>query len=321
LFWWREKPIDIAPTVQTEEARPIYQKALAAERDGRMRRALKLYKDIYTDYPASSFSAQALYNAAVIRYNKKDWKKSFAAFQSILIYHPDFPKFNEIVEYQFKIALACADGIGIRFLFVIPSRAYNRAVEYFEIVIRNAPYSEFAPLALMNVALIRQYQNETVLAIDALDRLINAYPNSLLADDAYLSLAETFADLVQGPMYDQGATREAISYFEDFLILFSTNEQLARAEKGLAEMEDIYARSKLVIGEYYFKHRRWYQAAEIFFNEAITTAPDSEAAFTARGYIQQIETIRANWTPPDPKSPEQQKEKSFIGRLKDRVFS
>ncbi len=321
LFWWREAPIDISPTIQTEQARPVYQKAVAAERDGRMRRALRMYKEIYEEYPASSFTAQALFNSAVIRYDRKDWKKSFAAFQSILIYHPDFPQFNEIVEYQFKIALAQADGDGVRFMFVIPSRAYNRAVEYFEIVIRNAPYSDLAPLALMNVALIRQYQNEIAVAIDALDRLINSYPSSLLADDAYLSLAETFAELVQGPMYDQGATREAISYFEDFLILFSTNEELERAEKGLADMEDVYARSKLVIGQYYFKYRRWYQAAEIFFNEAITTAPDSESAFTARGYIEQIEAIRANWTPPDPTSPDQQKQKSFVSRLFKRFVS
>ena len=320
LRWWKDTRIDTPPAVQTEEARPIYQKALAAERDGSNRKALRLYKRIFMKYPASSYSAQALFNTGVIQYERKKWKKSFSAFQSILIYHPDFPQFNEILDYQFKIALAQAEGDGIRFMFVFPSRAYNRATEYFEIVIRNAPYSDMAPLALMNVALIWQYQGETALAIDALDRLINAYPSSLLADDAYLSLAETFADLVQGPEYDQGATREAISYFEDFLILFSDNQKVARAEKGLADMEDVYARSKLVIGEYYFKHRRWYQAAEIFFNEAITTAPDSPAAATARAYIEQIENIRANWTPPDPKSPEQKKQKSFIRRLFGKII-
>ena len=317
--FWREKPIDTAPAVQTEAARPIYQKALAAQQKGHNRRALGLYKKIYQKYPASNYSAQALFNTGVIQYERKKWKKSFFAFQAILIQHADFPRFNEIVEYQFRIALALADGNGVRFLFVLPSRSYNRSVSYFEIVIRNAPFSDLAPLALMNVALIHQYQHDTALAVDALDRLINSYPNSLLADDAYLSLAETFADLVQGPMYDQGATREAISYFEDFLILFSTNEKVGQAEKGLAEMEDVYARSKLVIGEYYFKHRRWYQAAEIFFNEAITTAPDSPAAVTARQYIQQIETIRANFTPPTPE--EQAKENGFIKRFLRRIAS
>jgi outer membrane protein assembly factor BamD len=294
---------------------------LDLEQRGSIRGAIKRYNRIFRKYPASDYSAQSLYSIGTLQYKRKKWKKSFSAFQTILIQHPDFPKFNELVEYQFRIALAHAEGDGIKFLFVFPSTARNASVAYFEIVVRNAPYSELAPLALMNVALIHQYEGNIAEAIDALDRLINNYPASLLADDAYLSLAETFAELVQGPMYDQGATREAISYFEDFLILFAENEKVARAEQGLAEMEDVYARSKLVIGEYYFKYRRWYQAAEIFFNEAITTAPDSPAADTARAYIAQIESIRANYVPPTPRDPaDAKKEQSFVGRLMNRFL-
>jgi outer membrane protein assembly factor BamD len=320
LMFWKDKPIDTSPGMQTEQARPYYEKGLEAQRAGKYRSALRSYKKIYKKYPASAYTAQSLYNTGVIQFERKKWKKSASAFQAVLIYHPDFPLFNEMIEYQFNIALAQAEGDGVRTVFFIPSRAYNRSVSYFELVIQNAPYSDLAPLALMNVALIHQYQNNTAEAIDALDRLINLYPQSLLADDAYLSLAETFATLVQGPEYDQGATREAISYFEDFLILFSQHQEVARAEQGLADMEDVYARSKLVIGEYYFKHRRWFQAAEIFFNEAITTAPDSPAAESARNYLDQIEAIRNNRPPPPENSPERQKEKSFIKRFTDAVI-
>lgn len=316
FLWFGKDPIDTSPAIQTEKAQPIYEAALAAERDGKLRRALRGYKKVYEKYPAAEFAGQALYNSGVIHFERKKWKQAFSMFQTILIYHPDFPQFNELVEYQFRIALANAEGDNVRLLYLIPYKALNRAVGYFEIVISNAPYSELAPLALMNVALIHQHKGQTAEAIDALDRLINNYPSSLLADDAYLSLAETFATLVQGPNYDQGATREAISYFEDFLILFSRNQDVERAEKGLAEMEDVYARSKLVIGQYYFKYRRWYQAAEIFFNEAITIAPDSAAAASAREYIARIEEIRANYpaTKETEASPERQKEKSFLSR-------
>jgi outer membrane protein assembly factor BamD len=320
FLWWGKKPIDTSPALQTDAAQPIYEEALAAEQAGRLNKALKKYRSISKKYPASDFAAQALYNSGVIQFKREKWKKSFQAFQDILIYHPDFPRFNELVEYQFRIALKLSEGKGGRFLGFLPMRSYNRAIGYFEVVIINAPYSDLAPLALMNVALIHQYKGNTAEAVDALDRLINNYPNSLLADDAYLSLAETFATLVQGPEYDQGATREAISYFEDFLILFSNNMEVARAEEGLAEMEDVYARSKLVIGRYYFKYRRWYQAAEIFLNEAITIAPDSPAAATAREYIARIEAIRENRPPPDESSPERIKEKSFIRRLSDRLI-
>ena len=322
-FFGKEKPIDIVPSKQTALARPIYEDAIKAQQKGHIRRAILKYNKIFKKYPASDYSAQALYNIGTIQYNRKKWKKSFSAFQTILIRHPDFPKFNELIDYQFRIAMAQAEGDGIKFLYLFPSTARNRSIAYFEIVINNAPYSELAPLALMNVALIHQYEGNIAEAIDALDRLINNYPSSLLADDAYLSLAETFAKLVQGPEYDQGATREAISYFEDFLILFAKNTEVARAETGLADMEDVYARSKLVIGEYYFKYRRWYQAAEIFFNEAITTAPDSPAAETARGYISQIENIRLNFAKQmqnNPQNPvEKKKEKSFIRRLYETV--
>jgi len=322
ILWWGKKPIDISPQVQTEMARPIYELALGYEGQGKKRTALKGYKKIFRKYPASVFAAQSLYNYAVIHYENKNWKKSFSAFQSILIYHADYPQFNELIEYQFNIALAHAEKNGVRFLFFIPYRALNRSVNYFELVVNNAPYSALAPLALINIASIHQYKGQIPQAIDALDRLINNYPNSLLADDAYLSLAETFATLVQGPHYDQGATREAISYFEDFLIIFSDNMDLARAEQGLADMEDVYARSKLVIGEYYFKYRRWYGAAEIFFNEAITTAPDSPAADTARDYIVEIEKLRADFAKmllegPPPTSKE---EESFIRRWMNRII-
>jgi len=323
FLWFGDDPIDTSPARQTELARPIYTEALAAQRAGQYQKALNGYQKISKKYPAADFAAQALYNSGVIQYGREKYKKAFAAFQSILIFHPDFPQFNELIQYQFRIALAYAEGDGARFLFLIPYRALNRSVGYFEIIINNAPYSDLAPLALMNVALIHQYKGQTAEAIDALDRLINNYPSSLLADDAYLSLAETFATLVQGPEYDQGATREAISYFEDFLILFSQNEALIRAEQGLAEMEDVYARSKLVIGEYYFKYRRWFQAAEIFFNEAITIAPESEAAESARTYLARIESIRANRPPPDPsaeETPSSRQEKSFVRRLLDTII-
>lgn len=323
ILWFKKDPIDRSPTRQTEEARPIYQKALAYQREGKSRRALAAYKDVFGKYPASDFAAQALYNSGIIYYERQKWRKSFTAFQTILAYHADFPLFNELVGYQFRIALAQAEGDGIRFLFVFPYKALNQAVEYFEVIVGNAPYSDYAPLALMNVALIHQYKGQTIEAIDALDRLINNYPGSLLTDDAYLNLAETFSTLVQGPEYDQGATREAISYFEDFLILYGDNESVQKAEEGLAEMEDVYARSKFVIGQYYFEHRRWYEAAEIFFNEAITTAPESDAANDARRQIERIAAIRENRAeaPVESRSPEDKaKEESFVRRLLKRII-
>ena len=47
-------------------------------------------------------------------------------------------------------------------------------------------------------------------------------------------------------------------------------------------MKSVLARSKMVIGDYYFKHRKNYKAAKVFYNEAITAYPDSAVATEAR---------------------------------------
>ena len=76
-------------------------------------------------------------------------------------------------------------------LWVIPGfKQYGKAIEQYELLVKNAPYSLYAPLALMNIALIAELRKDSELAIDALDRLINDYPQSMLAPDAYYNLAE-----------------------------------------------------------------------------------------------------------------------------------
>ena len=126
-------------------------------------------------------------------------------------------------------------------------------------------------------------------AIDALDRLINYYPQSMLASDAYYNTAQTYSSLVNGAEYDQGSTRQAISYYEDFLILFPQSSYLGEVESNLATMEDLLARSRLNLGDFFYNYRSNNTAALVFYNETITIAPESEAAEEARARIADIE--------------------------------
>lgn len=295
---------DLPAAEQTAEALAPYQRALDARANGHLRTAARNFKRVWNKFPGSDYAADSLYQYAEICFERRKWNESFFALQRLLQRHPDFPHFDTVVNYQFQIALKAAAGENIRWAYVIPFRAWERSVAYFEILIQNAPYSDLAPLALMNIALIHQYLGNTSRAVDALDRLINLYPESMLADDAYLELGNTFASLADGPLYDQGSTREAQSYYEDFLVLFPDHPKVKDGEEGLSEMRNAYAESKLVIGEYYYRHRNWYRAAEIFFNEAITLAPESESALKARAYLNRIEEYKKlaandpNFSPP-----------------------
>jgi outer membrane protein assembly factor BamD len=144
-------------------------------------------------------------------------------------------------------------------------------------------------LALMNAARGYKDIHETEAAIDALDRMINTYPRSVLTPDAYLKIAQTHASLVDGPAYDQASTKNAITYYEDYMILFPGDASMATAEKGLANMKKVLALSKMTLADYYFKYRHNYQGAKVFYNEAITVYPGSEVATQARAKLVLVE--------------------------------
>src|ERR1043166_8377274 len=275
-------------------------KARAAEEDGSRRSAVKTYQSVAKRYPNSIYAPEALYRSARLRLSLKLYNKAFDDFQQVLGRYPNTRRFNEIVGEQYRIASALLDGARGRMLFgLLPGfRPRDKAIEYFETILANAPYSDYAPLALMNVARGHQKLGNTEEAIDALDRMINSYSQTLLAPDAYLKLAQTHASLVDGPYYDQASTKESITYFTDFMLLFPSDANVSAAEKGLDNMKTMLAESKMKIGDFYFYKRSNFKAARVFYNEAITAYPESAIAQRAKNRLAEVEAKAAKQLAP-----------------------
>ncbi len=272
----------------------LMNRARAAEERGSARSAIKDYQRVTRRYVNSLYASEAYYRMAHLRLGRQEYFKAFEAFQTIVVRYPNTSRFNEIIGEQYRIASALLDGARNRMLGFIPGfKAPDRAIIYFEQILVNAPYSDYAPLALMNIARAHQKADSDAEAIDALDRMINFYPQSLLAPDAYLKLAQTHASLVDGPAYDQASTREAITYFEDFMILFPSDSNVADAERGLGDMKQMLAESKMRIADFYFNRRSNYKAARVFYNEAITVYPDSTIAAEAREQLVKVDAAEA----------------------------
>lgn len=268
----------------------LMNRAREAEERNRTGSALRAYKKVAKKYPASVYAGEALYRTGKLYLARKQYFKSFENFLSVTTLYPNTKYFNDVIGEEYHIASALMDGARNRYWGLIPGfKNRSRAIQYFEIIVQTAPYSDYAPLALMNAARGHLKERDIEEAIDALDRMINNYSSSLLAPDAYLKLAQTHAELVEGPNYDQGSTKEAITYFEDFLILFPNDPNIAQAAKGLDSMKQVLSESKIVIGDFYFKKRKNYAAARVFYNEAITAYPDSPVAAKARQKLADVE--------------------------------
>jgi len=292
----------------------LMNKARTAEEAGNESTAYKHYTNVGKKYPNSVYAAEALFRVGLIQQKRRQYHKAFQTYQTLVSRYPNTEKFNQVIGEQYRIASDLGEGKRSKTVWWLPGfRSRERAVAYFETIVMTAPYSDYAPLALMNAARGYKRMNETIAAIDALDRMINTYPRNVLTPDAYLKIAETHASLVDGPYYDQASTKEAITYYEDYMILFPGDGGMAAAEKGLDQMKSVLAKSKLTIADYYYKYRKNYKAAKVFYNEAITVYPDSTVAKEARDKLVNVEAKleeQAQNAPASPNKPAQPKKKA-----------
>ena len=302
---WKVEGDVLAPLAAPEarNALDLMNKAREAEERGSNRRALRAYRKVYKNYAKSVYASEAYFRTAQIRMAQKRYKKAFEALQQIVFFYPNYEKFDQVIGQQYRIATLLAEGARGRILWIFPGfKNRSRSITYYEQVVANAPFSDYAPLALMNVARIHHRLGDDDSAIFALDRIINSYWESVLTPDAYLRLANTHASLVDGPLYDQASTKEAITFYEDYMILFPGDPNISEAEKGLADMKTVLAQSKLKIGDFYYNKRNNLTAAKVFYNEAITTYPDSEVSAKAREKLDIIDARLAA----APKAPDGQ---------------
>ena len=252
--------------------------------------ALSHYRVVIADYPESIFAPEALYQSARLYLERGQFPKAYECAENIVKMYPDYPNFNKVIALEYKIAADMQAGktyfVGGWFPWF---KSYKDIIKYYESVVSNAPYSDYAPIALMNIAIISEDEKEYDGAFDALERVINGYPDNLFTPDAYLQMAKVYRGMVGGAYYDQEPTKNAISFFQDYITLYPKESSVASAEEGLEHMQDTYARSRLVIGDFFYYYRNNAHAASVFYNETITIAPRSPAADEARAQLAKID--------------------------------
>ncbi len=297
-FSWRKSKEEIleeqlrAPTPEEEAmAKFKFEEAMEHYNNGKRSKAHNQFEKLAKDYRRTLIAPEALLMKGQIEFEWNRFKDAFETGISVVRRYPDFEGFDRVLAMQFNVATALMEGRrGRMFGFIPKMKTPGKSRGYFETIIIQAPYSAYAPMCLMNVAMVSQNVNEQDYAIDALDRLINFYPNTMFGPEAYFMMGEIFSTLVDGPFYDQSATNKSISFYEDFLILFPDNPFAGQAEDGLAQMREVNAQSKYLLGEWFYKYRNNTTAALVFFNETITVAPNSESAQAARDRIERIRT-------------------------------
>lgn len=275
-----------------DKALKLFVEAKDLEKNDSNYSAISTYEKVWKFYPETSFAPLSYHNAGELYAKRRQYSNAFECFQNITKKYPKYPEYNKIIDRQFELARELQKGKRPYYFGIIPGfKDYDSAIEFFEAVIAQSPFSEKAPQALMHIAATANENGKKADAIDALDRLISKYPNHPSIPEAYLFKAEVYRALVRGPEYDQASTIKAIRCYNDLMYLFEGNdhfskEQALRAEQGLREAKNLLAESKFIIGDFFYFRRNHFEAARTYYNASIELAPNSEIAKEAKERIQ-----------------------------------
>jgi len=308
------------------EAKEWFHSAVALEREGNFAKALKIYKkftkrrtDLVIDFEGTQvlIGPEAIYRLALIEEKQGDWKSSFEHLELIANAYVLYD-FNRVAESLLRIAEKIVTEKQPKKWGFVPrlsSSSENRA--RFLQIVELAKGPKFAPRALMILANLAIKDEKEDEAIDALERLINFYPENFRSENAFFMLAEIYRKKTAGPSYDQHSIKTALHHYEDYLILYdnppprdsseSLNDYQTRlkdssmrkeqAQLGVNEMSEILAESKIEVGEYVEKYGKYFlvrwkelgnEPALKFYREAIDHYTNTKAAREAEKRIQSL---------------------------------
>jgi outer membrane protein assembly factor BamD len=256
--------------------------------------ALNTYKRFLKTYPGSRFAPKAQLQIADLLLLTGRWSAAFDAYQKLITSYPNTPEFEGAVARQVLIANSYLDLSRIRVLgysvpvpFITITGA-ERAQKMYEGILKNAPYSIYAPITQFNLGLAFERQKAIKQAREAYQRVLDKYPNSDVCDDALYQIAYIYMQLgLTSSSQDLSALVLSKETFEDFLLQYPKSEKAPQARDNLAAIGRSEAGNLLQIAQYYDWSKN-YKAAIVYYNDIIRKQPKSADAEKAKTRIEEL---------------------------------
>jgi outer membrane protein assembly factor BamD len=156
------------------------------------------------------------------------------------------------------------------------------------LVLKYAFDGRYASHALKEIANLQLRPKPYDLAIDALDQIVDLYPDSLEVSYAYLKTAENYRNLAKGEEYNQGGVVIARRYYQECVVIFPQHSEVSFARKMIRDLEESVVRSEISLGGFYFHSRYKEKAAKESYLLAIDFKPYTLAVGLTQSKIEEI---------------------------------
>jgi outer membrane protein assembly factor BamD len=188
----------------------------------------------------------------------------------------------------------------------------KEAIDSFNEVDRQHPYSEYAQKALLMTAFANYRRSSFDATVEAANRYLSLYPGSSDAPYAKYLIGSSYFQQIPDVTRDQEATRKAMVQLNDIIVHYPKSEYADDARAKLIVAKDQLAGKEMQVGRYYLEQRN-YLAAIGRFQVVVTDFQDTRhveealerltEAYLSLGITSEAQTAAAVLGHNFPKSP------------------
>lgn len=286
-------------TAQDAEAERLLASARAERKAGKVGKAIKAYKEIVHYHPLASEAAQARYELAECYEALKDYREAFRQYDRLIDMYPQSPLYRAALDKQLTMAFSAARSeMQVEVFWGLWSADMESGVviQWLRSIISKAPYNDMAATASSILAgyLVKQDKEEEARAEYA--TLVEKYPDSPLAPEAQLMVAQLWASSsLRGESDNLVNLARAREAYEEFSLRFPNHKDARKALSQAATMDKLLVQQQLEVGRYYLERSREYTSAIFCFEDVIRQEDiNPEAAAEARRLLGKARVAAQN---------------------------
>jgi len=255
---------------------------------GKKEEALREYKKLLKQYPKAREAAMAQFGIGRVWEELKKYWRAVEEYQKVIDHYPFSDLGPKVTERQYVIANLFLEGKGRDHEFAKSLLGTDYQVpDVFLKVIKNDPYGPYAPESQYKIGLFYLAKGEYQEARDAFEKTINDYPDSKWAESARFQTALADSKRSVKAQYDQKTTAIAAAGFEDYVKANPDSELSPDAKNEIQKLRLKEAENNFVIGDYYWKNKR-YKSAKMYWEAVVAKYAGTPWADKAEARLKTI---------------------------------
>jgi len=285
-----ELPIAGVRRGSDDDAQRLYNRAQAADKSGRGKKAISLYSGTADKYPHSRIAAAARFRQAQLLHQQGKLDAAFEIYQMVISRYQASSLYTQARDSQAKVAHAAAEGsVTGKLLWFKPDLDIKKVVSMLETVRDNAPRAPSAAKA--QHAIGKAYEGrkwKSAEAVSAYQKVVDEYPRSPYAPEAQFKIGKMLMAGASKGNQDNSNLDRALNTFADLRQSYPNSKSAAEATKMITEIRTRDLQRTFDIAEFYFKKGQK-SSARVYYREVVRKTGKGNLHDRARSRLQSLQ--------------------------------